>query len=116
MSYLAFKEAMVLEPSQIASELQDALGQKLVAYATGVRSPKLVGRWATGTNPRDEAEKRLRELYRVYYMLHQHEHGDGTIRAFLAGSNPDLQDQAPIEVIREGHGVDAFRAAEAFIA
>jgi hypothetical protein len=115
LTHLAFKEAMVKNPDAIATELQPVLGQKLIAYATGVRSPKLVGRWATGTQPRDDADKRLRELYQVYYTLHEF-HSANTVRAFLMGANPDLGDLAPMDAIREGNGKDAVRAAEAFIA
>lgn len=111
----AYKEAMVREASELASTLQDALGQKLVAYATGVRSPRLVGRWAAGTTPRDAADARLRLLYRVWLTLHE-QHSDRTIRAFLLGSNPDLGDRAPIDVIRDDHGAQAVHAAEAFLA
>ncbi len=100
---------------EIAAELQQALGQRLVAYAAGVRSPMLVGRWASGaTEALDrEAETRLRLLYRVKSTLGVHD--ARTIRAFLVGANPDLGDGTPIDAIRAGHGIDAVRAAQAFI-
>src|SRR5687768_4309600 len=90
------KEATTRPVHEIAAELQAALGQRLVAYATGIRTPKLVGRWAQedGPDPRDKAEARLRMLYRVYLVL-RNDFGDATVRAFLIGSNPNLADETP---------------------
>lgn len=112
----AHKEAITRPLQEIAAELQEALGQRLVAYAAGVRSPKLVGRWATGTvdKPRDETEARVRLLYRVKRTLGEC-YDDRTIRAFLVSANPDMRDQTPIDAIRDGHGIDAVRAAQAFL-
>ena len=100
----------------LAADLQRALGQRLVAYAVGVSSPKLVGRWASGAAPQPppDAERRLRTLHRVKETLVV-VHDDRTIRAFLVGANPDLDDHTPIDTIRDGHGIDAIRAAQAFL-
>jgi hypothetical protein len=115
MTRAAFKEAMTRPISEIAAQLQELLGQRLVAFAVGVRSPKLVGRWAAGDHePRDEPEKRLRELYRAVLILRDH-YGAETIRAFMVGANPDLEDRAPIDVLHDGRGAEVVRAAESFI-
>lgn len=115
MSQLAFKEATVKPVAEIAADLQETLGQRLVAYAAAVRSPKLVGRWAaSGHKPQPNAEKQLRELYRAVLILRE-QYGQETIRAFMAGANPALEDRAPIEVIHSGEGTAAIRAAEAFL-
>ena len=115
MTRVAFKEATVRPINQVAGELQEVLGQRLVAYAAGVRSPKLVGRWATGEHePREDAMKRLRELYEAVLTLREH-YGAETIRAFMVGANPNLEDCAPIDVVRDGRGIDVVRAAEAFL-
>src|SRR3954454_10128335 len=66
VTQLAYREATTTPVKEIAAELQDQLGQKLVAYAVGISSPKLVGRWAKGDhNPSDETAIKLRMLYRV---------------------------------------------------
>lgn len=110
-----YKKAIRQPIPEIAQTLQEALGQRLVAYAVGIKSPKLVGRWAAGDgNPRDDAATRLRDLYRVFVILHE-QYDDQTIRAFLMGSHPDLQDRTPVDVIREGQGVEAIHAAAAFL-
>jgi hypothetical protein len=99
----------------MAGELQEVLGQRLVAYAVGLKSPRLVGRWADGDGePRAEADARLRELYQVVVIL-KTQYGPETIRAFVMGANPDLRDQAPVEVVRDGRGIEAIHAASAFL-
>jgi hypothetical protein len=110
------KAATASPTTEVAGELQELLGQKLVAYAAGVRSPKLIGRWAAGDHePRAESEKRLRDLYRVWLTLKEEQYTRGTLRAFIMGSNPHLRDRAPIDVIRDGNGIEAVHAAEAFV-
>ena len=109
----AHKEAITAPIPEMAEELQALLGQRVVAYTTGVRSPKAVGRWATGTSPHPDAEKKLRALYRAVLILRE-VYGAETIRAWLAGANPDLGDSAPVEALHEGRDVDVFHAAESF--
>jgi hypothetical protein len=101
---VAFREATRTDFRQIAQELQEALGQRLVAFATGVRSPQAVGRWATGkSEPQGEAGQRLRNLYRVFVTLRETENHQ-TMRAWIQGANPQLANQAPIELLREDPG------------
>jgi hypothetical protein len=100
----------------IAGVLQRDLGQRLVAFVTGNRSPKVVGRWARGDGePQDDnATQRLRGLYRTYLLLSSTEEAP-TIRNWLLGANPHLGDQAPIELLREGDPMVVQRAAEEFV-
>lgn len=100
----------------IASALQKDVGQRLVAYVTGNRSPKIVGRWASGEgNPQtDEAEGRLRSLYRTYLILLSREEPP-TIRNWLLGANPHLGDRPPIQILREGDQSKVYKAAQEFI-
>jgi hypothetical protein len=119
MPHLAFTEATRQPITSIARELQGQLGQRLVAYAAGIRSPRLVARWAaeddTHHKPNDNADRRLRDLFRTVLIL-RGTYGPETIRAWLVGANPDLKDRAPIELIREDDPVPVFHAAEAFCA
>lgn len=109
----AHKGATIAPIPEMAGELQELLGQRLVAYATALRSPKTVGRWVTGTKPHGQQEKKLRSLYRTKLILEEC-FGPDTIRAWLEGANPELGDVAPIEALREGRDVEVFRAAEDF--
>jgi hypothetical protein len=98
----------------IAQYLQETLGQRLVAYAIGVSDPKAIGKYAGGRQPRTDTEARLRDLYRVTRLMLSEEQ-PATVRAWMIGSNPQLADQAPIEVLHHGDIPAVLRAAEAFL-
>lgn len=100
----------------MAAFLQEVLGQKLVAYTIGVGDSKTVGRWATGARtPRESNETRLRETYYVFRLLNAVE-SSYTVRAWFAGMNPLLGDEAPSTAIREGRAAEVVSAARAFVA
>lgn len=105
------------EVPEVADELQTKLGQKLVAYATGINSPKLVGKWAAGNaGPSKDNEQRLRELFRTVLYLDQGGLGDASIRAWLQAENPDLNFIPPLDLLREGERAsDVWHAAVAFV-
>jgi hypothetical protein len=117
----AHKQETRASVAKIAMELQTDLGQRLVAYVTGNRSPKVVGRWARGEGkPQDdETEQRLRGLYRTYLILRGPEHARieeaATIRNWLLGANPHLGDQPPLDILRDGNATLVQRAAEEFV-
>jgi hypothetical protein len=98
----AHREAVKASPRVMAMELQKAAGQRLVAYATRNKSPKVVGRWAQGDHlPQGDTPQRLRNMYRTYLILKQREE-DETFRAWLQSANPLLEDESPIDLLREG--------------
>jgi hypothetical protein len=112
----AHEQAIRADVAQIATELQSSLGQRAIAYVTRNRSPKVVGRWASGDGKPQtvDAERRLRELYRTYLILRDAE-DEATIRSWLMGANPYLGDQPPLEILREGNPSLAQHAAEEFV-
>ncbi len=66
----AHHKSVIVDVNDIAGYLQETLGQKLVAYMTGVADPKGVGRWAQASqNPREDAERRLRAAFQIYHLL-----------------------------------------------
>jgi hypothetical protein len=100
----------------IASFLQEVLGQKLVAYIAGVNDVKAVSRWASGQrHPRPESESRLRGAYQVFQML-QAEESPHTVRAWFMGLNPQLDDISPAAALSEGSLRDVLVAARAYLA
>jgi hypothetical protein len=103
--------------ADIAAFLQDALGQKLVAFMVGVEDPKTIGRWARENRlPQDpDAERKLRDAYQVFRLLLAKE-SPHTVRAWFVGLNPQLDDEAPATAIREGRTRDVLVAARAFLA
>lgn len=102
------------ELTTIAQSLQETLGQRLVAFAVGIKDPKAIGKYATGRKPRADTEARLRDLYRVTRLLLSAE-TPGTTRAWMIGANPQLNDAAPIEALHERQIAPVMRAAEAFV-
>jgi hypothetical protein len=96
--------------------LQLVFGQRVIAYCAGVRSPKLVDKWA-----RHEAVPTLEQAHRLadleaWVEALRGPDGNGeaneTIRALAFGMWPDLDDRAPVEVIRDGEGWRAVSAAQ----
>ena len=107
---------MRFEVKDIASYLQEVLGQKLVAHLAGIDDPKRVGRWSKGAQvPREEAERRLRAAFQIFHLILAND-SQHVARAWFVGLNPQLDDEAPATAIREGHLQDAIAAARAFVA
>lgn len=118
----AFQLAITKTFPDVASALQEILGQRLVAYVAGVGSPKNVGRWATGaTAPQNhDVEQRVRNLYRVVCTLSAKLSSDGAlsdegVRAWLLSTNPELSDGTPIDLLREGEFPPVGHAADNFV-
>lgn len=98
----------------IAQALQETLGQRIAAYAVGVHDPKAIGKYASGVRqPHQHVEAALRDLFQVSRLLLAHEQAD-TVRAWMIGSNPQLEDRAPLEVFHAGDRQSVIRAALAF--
>lgn len=112
----AHQKAVTFEIKDVARYLQEALGQKLVAYMAGVADPKRVGRWAQGTqSPREDAERRLRAAFQIFHLILTQD-STHVARAWFIGMNPQLDDDSPAEAIREGRLKEALAAARAFVA
>src|SRR5438067_3741869 len=91
----AHTRAMRASVPEIAARLQEVLGQRLTAVVAGVSDVKAVGQWARGLrSPHPDAERRLRDAYQVVVLLLEVDAPE-TIRAWLGGMNPHLDDQAP---------------------
>ena len=111
----AHERAVSFEVKDVARYLQEALGQKLVAYMADVNDPKRVGRWAQGVqSPRADAERRLRAAFQIFHLLLSEE-SPHVIRAWFIGMNPQLDDDSPAEAIRDGRLKEALAAAKAFV-
>lgn len=112
----AHRKSVESSPCDMAAFLQEALGQKLVAYIVGVSDPKTVGRWARAKRaPGAPHEEKLRAAFYIFQVLSDVE-SSYTIRAWFAGLNPLLGEEAPATAIREGRLRVAVAAAKAFIA
>lgn len=116
-STAAHRSTVESSVADIAAFLQDALGQKLVAFMVGVEDPKTIGRWAREKHlPQDpEMERKLRDAYQIFKLLLEKE-SPHTVRAWFVGRNPQLDDEAPATAIHEGRTRDVLVAARAFLA
>lgn len=101
-------EATTASIAEIARYLQEHLGQKLTAFLAGVRDPKMVGKWARGTEPRDASAMRLRAAFQAARMLVV-AYGDRSAKAWFLGSNTGLDDEAPACVLRHARDPDDLR-------
>ena len=83
----------------------------------GVKDVRTLTRWVSGevSEIRVEHETRLRAAYEIATLLLRFDAPE-TVRAWFIGMNPELDDVAPIEVIRQDRPQDALGAARAFIA
>lgn len=111
----AHRAATGMESARLAGELQELLGQKLVAFAVGDRHPRMISRYARGERlPEPRALGRLVDIYTVVRIL-----GEGmreqSIKSWMMGSNPRLKGKAPIEAIHDGRAYEAMGAAKAFV-
>jgi hypothetical protein len=79
----------------IAQRLQEVLGQRLVAFSVGLRSPKTIGRFARGEEQPDEetAGKLARLLEEVVEPVLRVDSAE-VLRAWIVGANPGLDDRA----------------------
>ena len=111
-------EAALLPIQEIIAYLQAHLGQRMTAYISGVKDPKMVARWIARQNlPRDESQMRLREGYQAARLLID-AYGEETAKAWLSGSNAELGCQAPAYMLRQARNWEDMReivpAARAF--
>lgn len=112
----AHERAVSFDIKDVARYLQEALGQKLVAYMADVSDNKRVGRWSQGDQaPRIEAELRLRAAFQIFHLLLSEENSH-VIRAWFIGMNPQLDDDSPVQAIHDGRLKEALAAARAFVA
>jgi hypothetical protein len=111
----AHRQTVESSAGDMARFLQDALGQKLVAYIANVSGARTVARWVAGErNPGQDSEERLRAAFYIFRLLSEVE-GSHVVRAWFAGLNPLLEDTAPATAIREGRAREAVAAAKAFV-
>jgi hypothetical protein len=110
----AHKASVQLASTAIVTRLQDVLGRDLVGIITG-KTPRQVSRWASGeAKPPVHEQQLLRDTYQVVELLAEVD-ADEVVRAWFMGMNPQLEDEAPAELIAQGRVRDVMAAARAFV-
>ena len=95
--------------------LRDSLGAPLTAALTGAGSTRMLAAWIAGRAPvNDRVGQRVRDAYDMTQMLLAVDSPE-TVRAWLLGTNPLLDDRAPAVVLAEDVPA-VMRAAHFFVA
>ena len=105
------------EPSDLSIELRECtrrlnarLGPTLVSALAGSRGPQHARAWVAGTAaPGPATERRLRAAYSAWCTVSEAE-GEALARMWFTGANPLLDDDSPVNALRQGR-LDAVRRA-----
>jgi uncharacterized protein (DUF2384 family) len=91
--------------STVTTMLDEMMAGRMVDAADVARvlgtTPRSVSRWASGTEPRRDAEERLLELKAVLDLLRTTLR-DEPARLWLRSPNPDLDYDKPIDLLERG--------------
>jgi len=97
-----FNDAIKRDSAELTVGLRSILGAQLVAYIGGVGETRAVREWAQGVRrPSAPVVERLRLAYQVARLLERRE-SSAVVQAWFQGLNPQLEDESPAKVIREG--------------
>ena len=105
------REATIRPLGELATYLQETLGQRMAAHLAGLEHAKQIGRYArNAATPRNDlTARRLREGYKIVRMLVD-AYDATTAKAWLFGTNTRLDDRAPIDVLSVGATSEEFAA------
>ena len=115
----AYDRATRLSFREAVGALNEVLGPKLVAYLGGVADTRAARDWAAGhRDARPIVEQRLRIALRIALLLREYDSAE-VVQAWFQGLNPQLDDQVPARLLREGDidqvGRTVLAAARAFV-
>lgn len=115
----AHTRAMRASFPDVARELRELLGARLVAYLGGVRETRAVHQWADeDRQPSAEVQQRLRLALQVALPIAEADSKE-TAQAWFQGLNPQLDDRSPARMLRDGaldeSGPAVLAAARAFL-
>jgi len=97
----AHKASVRTPPDEQAAFVQQVLGGRLAAACLGLKDTRTLGSWARGGLIKAaDAEHRLQVLFRLTYAVDD-AFSPAVAAAFIRGSNPVLEDQAPLLVLAD---------------
>lgn len=103
---------------EVVEGLVSIIGRKLTAYVASVKDARAIDRWLGGVVPQRDIEYRLRLSYHVAAFLADVD-SSAVVKAWLLGLNPELGDEVPIKLLRDGDltddGKKVLGAATAFV-
>ncbi|WP_454299549.1 hypothetical protein [Salana multivorans] len=113
----SFVAATRLDVPELVRRLNAVLGPTLVSTLAGSTDPKAAIRWAKAESRRPikaEFERNLRLGYRAMVAISEAENAH-VARAWFIASNPMLNEDTPIEALRDGRHRDVVRAYTALV-
>jgi hypothetical protein len=115
----AHREAVTAAFPEVVRSLVSIIGRKQTAYIASVKDARAIDRWIEGGTPQNDVEQRIRLAYHVATLLVKSDSA-GVVQAWFVGLNPELNDNVPITLLREGSleddGKRVLNAARAFVA
>lgn len=110
----AHKNALTIPFGDLVDFFRNIFGNKLTAYMAGIKDDKRVNKWVAGEPASAKTEQHLRDAYQVAFSLLTVE-GEDVVRAWFIGMNPQLDDQPPARLIRDGRAPEVMAAARSFM-
>jgi hypothetical protein len=101
---------------EITRRLNAALGATLVGALAGSKDLKVSYKWAqqNGPSPKQGSVQRLQFAFTQWLIIAEAE-GEHVARMWFIGSNPWLDQDTPVDAIREGRFKEVAAAAAAMI-
>src|ERR1035437_2186610 len=99
----AFKASLTTKPSEQAAYLVETIGYRFTTAGIGLADARTVKRWVEeGAEPREhDVVARLNILYRLTSAV-ANVYGPSVAAAFLRSANPQLDDESPLLLLRNG--------------
>jgi len=113
----AHRRAIASDVPTLTKTLQKHLGQALLAVIVD-SSPRAIARWISGdTTPSATTERLLRDVAQIFDVITTVDTPQ-VARAWFMGMNPQLDDQAPAELLAKDPSVtrSIMAAARAYVA
>ena len=111
-------KASSLPWQELVSGIIRAVGRKLTSCIAGLADVRSVDAWTAGEKPTGDIEDRLRLAYEIVSLIQAHDSARVS-QAWLTGINPELGNQVPLRLLREGEldtvGPGIRSAARAFV-
>lgn len=113
-------EAKSLPWPELLNRLIQVVGRKLTAYISGLKDVHSLDAWLAGEEPSGDITDRIRLSYEIVCTLLKTGDSARVVQAWLMGINPQLGDQVPLRLLREGEldtiGPMVLDAARSFAA
>lgn len=117
-AWLIAESARTQDVHVVVKELTGLLGRRVVAYIAHLDKTSALRPWFVSEKPPPVVEQKFRFALRIALMIEEHDDVH-VVQAWFQGSNPQLLDRAPAQLLRDGDldevGPQILDAARAFL-